>query len=389
MTQETLHNVVAAMQRRMAALPERLRLFTTEYSNAKPLPRTLLLSGARGCGKTTFLLHHSRGRRMLYLSADHPKLITENLYDLVSDLFMRGYEGVIIDEVHFSSKWSLHLKALYDDFPDKCIWVSDSSSLVLREGEGDLSRRYVPIRMPLMSFREFLYLETGRHYPIYRLGDTELPVRPDAELMNLFQQYRLHGSRPFYSEGDFEARYMAILDKVLDRDIPFFVPSVTDSNLRVMRAVIGSLANASIPRVQVKSLCADWSVGADKLYQLLFVMEQIDLLRVVRYPHDDKARSTGAKMLFADPCAYHVLQADAGTAREAYISCCFREAGYDVYAMKDEKRGDFKVNRNAESYVLEVGGRAKSPKGADYVLRDNTDYPAGNALPLWLIGMMW
>ena len=381
--------MIMTMQRRISALPERLRLFTTEYCAQKPLPRTLMLSGTRGCGKTTFLLHHSMNKRMLYFSADNPKYINESLYDIVSFIFLQGYEGVIIDEIHFASQWSLHLKALYDDFPEKFIWVSDSSSLVLRLGEGDLSRRFVPIKMPMMSFREFLYLETGKVYPVYTLGDSALPVQPGAELLNLFQQYRAHGSRPFYQEADYEARYMAIIDKMLDRDIPFFVPNVSDNNLRVMRAIIGSLANASVPRIQVRALCTDWGIGADKLYQLLFVMEQIDLIRVVRYPNDNKAHSTGAKMLFADSCAYHVLDADLGTEREAYIASCFAQAGFSVSAMKDETKGDFKVAKGDTEYVLEVGGRKKSAKGADFVLRDNIDYPAEKAVPLWLIGMMW
>ena len=83
------------MQRRLAALPQRLRPFTTEFDE---LPKNLMLTGARGCGKSTFLLHHSQGRRLLYFSADNPKIIGEPLYDLVSSVFMLGYEGVIIDE---------------------------------------------------------------------------------------------------------------------------------------------------------------------------------------------------------------------------------------------------------------------------------------------------
>ena len=78
-------------------------------------------------------------------SADNPKIIGEPLYDLVSSVFMLGYEGVIIDEIHYASNWSIHLKALYDDYPGKIIWISDSSSLVLRDGKADLSRRYVAV----------------------------------------------------------------------------------------------------------------------------------------------------------------------------------------------------------------------------------------------------
>lgn len=240
MNTNILQTLVTAMQRRLAALPQRLRPFTTEFDE---LPKKLMLTGARGCGKSTFLLHHSQGRRLLYFSADNPKIIGEPLYDLVSSVFMLGYEGVIIDEIHYASNWSIHLKALYDDYPGKIIWISDSSSLVLRDGKADLSRRYVAIQMPLMSFREFLYLETGQIYPKYKLGDTILPTQPDAELLNHFLNYRSYGTRPFYQEKDFEARYMAIIDKILNNDIPFFLPSISENNLRVMRAIIGTLAN--------------------------------------------------------------------------------------------------------------------------------------------------
>ena len=40
----------------------------------------------------------------------------------------------------------------------------------------------------------------------------------------------------------------------------------TDGNLRLMNAVMGTLAHASIPRLSVRSLCADWGIGSDKLF---------------------------------------------------------------------------------------------------------------------------
>ena len=380
-----------AMNRRVMAMPQRLRPFTTERDH---MPRAVLLTGPRGCGKSTFLLHHAKGRRILYISMDNPIIAASPLYNTISDIFMMGYDGVILDEIHYSPDWSLHLKALYDDFPDKTIWVSDSSSLVLRSGIADLSRRYVGIQMPLMSFREYLYLETGLNYPKYNLGDTELPTQPTSELLNHFRNYRQYGTRPFYQEGDFNAKYMAILSKVIDADIPYFLPNITDNNLRLMRAVIGTLATSSVPRIQVTSLCTDWGIGAEKLYQLLFVMENVGLIRIVRYPNNNKAYSVGAKMLFADPCAYNALRADSGTEREAFVVNCFTCGGYTVDAMKDETKGDYIIMpddfiKRGQPITIEVGGKNKKPKQATYVARDNTDYPAMNSIPFWLLAMMW
>ncbi len=373
------------MKRRLAHMPERMRLYTTEYGQ---LPSAVIITGARGCGKSTFLLYHAKEANMLYLSLDNPLLSTYTLYSIVEHIFLNGYDGVILDEVHYAADWSRHLKAIYDDFPGKKIWVSDSSALVLRAGNADLSRRYVAIKMPMMSFREFLHIETGKSYATYHLGG-ELPVAPDGEILRLFNQYRKHGTRPFYQEGDYEKRFLGVLDKAIYTDIPFFLNNITDNNLRLMTAVIGTLAKSSVPRIQVTSLCNDWGIGAGKLYQLLFVMEQVKLINVVRLQNDTKARSVGAKMLYSDPCAYWVLNADKGTEREAFVVFCLLQAGYEVYAMKDEKKGDFFITTSYESFTIEVGGEKKISKGADWVIRDNTDFPAGKAIPFWLLAMMW
>jgi hypothetical protein len=38
---------------------------------------------------------------------------------------------------------------------------------------------------------------------------------------------------------------------------------------------------------------------------------------------------------------------------------------------------------------LEVGGRGKSHKSSDFVIRDDIDIPFKNAIPLWMLGMLW
>jgi predicted AAA+ superfamily ATPase len=202
MDARTITEIESAMSRRIASFPARIRPFTREYGalpEGSVLPRALLLTGSRGVGKTTFLLHHARESRMFYFSADNPMLADVPLYETVKSMFMAGYEGVIVNEVHYARDWSLHLKALYDDFPAHRLWVSDSSALVLRSGFGDTSRRYVPIRLPLLSFREFLFLETGVDYPVCDpfSNTVKLPVEPTPAILDFFRKYRSSGTRPF------------------------------------------------------------------------------------------------------------------------------------------------------------------------------------------------
>lgn len=388
----------AAMHRRFTALPTRFRPFVRHRDT---LPRAFMLTGPRGVGKTTYLLYHiqnlmnTMGKRILYLSADNPTFAGDSLYEIVSTIFLSGYSGVVVDEVHFARDWSIHLKALYDDFPQHSFWISDSSSLRLRKGIGDISRRFVHIKMPVLSFREFLFLEegieTGVYNPFQPSGD--LPIQPTAAVLSAFRTYQRVGTRPFYREGDFSSRMFTVLDKTLYHDIPFFLPSITENNLRLMKAITATLAKASIPRLEVRSLCSDWGIGAEKLYQLLEVMEEVELLRIIRKERDHKARTVGEKLFFSDPAFYMVLGGNIGNVREAMVSMVLANAGYDVEASRDETKGDFVISRVEDTQHkpirIEVGGRSKDSKGADFVISDSLDYPSGNRIPLWLLGMIY
>ena len=401
--EEAINDMKLVMERKIESMPARVRLWTTEYTEYKLLPRNMILTGLRGVGKSTFLLYHAQhsDKKMLYFSADNPILSTVPLYTLVSSIFLQGYDGVIIDEVHFARDWSKHLKSLYDDYPDRMVWASDSSALILRNGTADMSRRYVFMHMPILSFREFLFLETGTVYDACNPSESpaqQLPLSPDATILAHFEQYKNHGTRPFYQEGNYEERSLAVLEKTIHADVPFFVPHVTDDNIRLMTAVVGTLAGAAVPRLQVRSLCADWSVSADKLYQLLEVMEAVGAVRIIRYPNDTKAKTAGAKLFLADSCLYAVLvgNGNVGTQREALVTALLQEAGFLVNASKDETKGDFVITKKAgiipladSAFTIEVGGKDKERKSSDFVIRDNIDYATNGIIPLWLLAMMW
>ncbi len=376
----------AIQARQVAALPRRLRPFSREITWKG---RAILLLGPRGVGKTTLLLSRSAPHRLLYLSLDSPLAAGPSLWDLGQAAFMKGYDGLICDEVHHARDWSIHLKALYDAFPDKSLWASDSSSLLLRQGLADLSRRFPVIDVPFLSLREYLCLTDGFEGP--PVDPFALSSRDAAALLReskalaRFRDYLDGGTRPFFLEGDYARRLTGILDKSLHGDIPHFVPQMTENHFRLLEAVISYLALSDIPTVNVESLCGEWGLSKAKLYALLQSLEAIGLLRIVRKKGDFKTLSKGAKLLFQDPSLYVLWGKNRGTQREAFAVTALTASGRTVWASDDESRADFVTDRG----TLEIGGRGKKRKKADVVLRDDTDLPDGGALPLWLLAMAW
>ena len=355
------------------------------------LPRHMLLLGPRGSGKTTLLLEHARGRRILYFSADDYDVPANGIHDIAADAFALGYEGVFIDEVHFDSGWDRALKSLYDKYEDRAIWASDSSSLRLRSGIGETARRYLARSLPLLSFREYLYLKTGQAFPrtVFPFSQ-ELGFKVDAAFLHLFEEYKKEGFLPVFLCGDYQERLKDIITKIISSDIPFFVPEIRSTHMQLMREILRYLATASVPRIETEKLTRQWGVSYEKLMQLLDAMEKTGLVMIVPEYGDRKEKFSRSKILLGNPSMYTALGGREGNMRESLTALAFRSAGMEIFASQKEEAGDFvAIGREGRPVTLEAGGRKKSAKESDYAVRDLIDYPAGHAIPLWMLAMMW
>ena len=383
-----LINKILLTQRRMTpALSPKQRPFIKEHPIGDK--RGLLVVGPRGVGKTTILLVAAQRQNILYVSVDSPLVANRTLTELADAAFIEGFDGVAFDEVHHSSNWSLHCKSIYDSNPKKKIWLSDSSSLVLQRGVGDLSRRFPKLKVPLLSFREYLSLKIENNFdpfdPFSAKLDDFQSVLSTCNVMGLFKEYLREGFRPIFLEGDYKERILGIIEKSIYTDIPFYVHKTQENHMRAMNAIVGFLATAPIPTINIDSMAAQWSMGKEKLYQLLDVMEQVGLVSIIRYSRDFHSSGKGAKIFFTDPSMYAALDGNIGNVREAFVATMFRQAGKAIFACKNEQNGDFEV----EKLRLEIGGKSKPSKSADFVIRDDVDLPAGKQIPMWALGMMY
>ncbi|NUU99618.1 ATPase AAA [Marinitoga sp. 1154] len=374
-------------ERLLTALPEKKRLYfqnLDKYDN-----RGMLFYGPRGVGKTTYLLTKIRKNNLFYISGDDPLIASIPFYDLAENIFLNGYSGIVIDEVHYINKWSIYIKSLYDSYPNKKIWISDSSSIVLRTGISDLSRRFIKVRIPWLSFREYIHLVTGLEIePIktpFNFDKNEfLNKIKDLEILKLFKDYAISGTRPFFLEGNFSEKMENILEKTIYSDIPFFLKSTNENHLRLMKAIIGYLIYSKIPTINVEKMCKEWGISKNKLYDLLNVMSESELINIVLKERGFNVNTKGKKIFLSDPAYYYIFKGEIGNFREAYTVFALKEKG-EIFALKKEEDGDFIWN----GIKIEVGGKNKKIKKSDFVIRDDIDLPIKNKVPLWILGFLW
>ncbi len=348
--------------------------------------RDVIIYGSRGVGKTTFLLYKSVDKNFLYFSADNPIVSPFSLYEISEAAFNKGYDGIIIDEVYFSKDWEINLKAIYDNFPNKFIWASGSSNLALKSSKADLSRRFIPFRIPMLSFREYLFLTRELELePInpFEFDNSILNKFKNLNILAVFKEYLSTGIRPIFQEGNYCQRLEGILEKSIFYDVPFFVPSIQDNHLRLMNAVVGHLLLSPVPTINISKMCSEWHIGKEKLYNLLFVMDHSEIIRIIRKKKDKKRHFTkGAKIFLSDPSMYECFKGNVGTLRESFVTFSLSEK-FKVYASENEEEYDYEV----DGIKIEVGGKSKKPKKADFVISDDLDIPVGNKIPMWVLGL--
>lgn len=381
-----IRNFEEIHKRLIDSLPQRIRPVSLESNISEK--RAVIVYGLRGVGKTVFLLNASKNKNFLYFSADNPLIYNIPIIELIDKIFKSGYDGVVIDEIHFSKDWAAHLKSAYDSYPSKTIWVSGSSNLVLKKDLADLSRRFLSVHLPLLSFREYIYLKEGIMLDKINLFESiknyDNIKSKKINVLKLFKEHINGGIRPIFYEGDYSERLKNMIEKSVFYDIPFYINTITDNYLRLMNGIIGHLITSPIPTLNISKMTSEWEIGKHKLYFLLEIMDKMELIKIIKPKNKKHTYTKGSKIFLTDSSIYSCFNGNLGNIRESYFVNSVSKS-YPIYSSENEDEYDYLVG----DLKLEIGGKSKSLKKADFVISDDIEMPVKNRIPLWMAGLTY
>ncbi|MCL4740780.1 MAG: ATP-binding protein [Phycisphaerales bacterium] len=227
-----------------AAFPELLRWLVDP-----PAPRAVLVTGARQVGKTTLLRQAARSllargiepRQILYVTFDHPLMKisgVEGVMRVWNELNAPDPEReqhLLLDEIQYVSDWGTWLKHQVDFEKHRRIAATGSAIPIRREGQESGVGRWHTIKLPTLSFYEYLQIRNTAMPEVPRVASLTQPFAwPDAErrrvalsaeaLVPHFHEYLLRGGFPqtaSVDDVDTAQRLLRedIVDKVLKRDM--------------------------------------------------------------------------------------------------------------------------------------------------------------------------
>jgi len=357
--------------------------------------------GARGVGKTTFLLQYLKASKLpiskkLYISADSVKI--DSLFELALAFQKENGELLIIDEIHKYPNFELELKKIYD-FLDLVVIFSGSSALKIDNAKADLSRRAVIYEVEGMSFREFIELKEGINLPSFTLEEIlENHIDIAYELLDkfnqtlLFREYLKYGYYPFYF--DKKSHYLIKLNETVNAVIEIDIPSIFSieyQNITNLKKLIRLVCESHPYTPNIKELLNKMEMGEDyrSLYRYLNYLHKAKILKLIRAStRGDNIFSKPEKIYLNNTNLHHGYcdEAQIGTVREVF----FMSMNFE-HKITIPKKGDFLIDNK---YLFEIGGKNKSFKQIkdipnSFVVSDDIEIGSGNKIPLWLFGFLY
>ncbi|ASJ08307.1 ATPase [Thermococcus siculi] len=353
---------------------EKLARVVDEYLN-DGVPRTLLLPGLRGTGKTTLLAQLyfytlSQTSDVIYFSADELHLLGFGLHEAIEryfKLFQPERPIILLDEVQYDDQWDLTLKVLHDS--RKALVIATGSSAIRLRESPDLARRAVHIGIKPLSFNEYLHLIGEEALPPqldalfeWEADKLEKAVSRTVRVGGKVEGYLRTGSLPVALEFDEKTAYeliFSLIERVIYKDLPEvrnFDSSTLDSAMRLLVL----LSNPKGERFSYERLSKVLGISKGTVMELVraFVASGL-LLEVPPVGSVSKKIRRSPKLKFLAPSFRAALLSkfdvvEIAPLLEDAVALYLSEEGTLEY--EPGKRGaDFVLTRKGKRYVVEVG----------------------------------
>src|SRR5574344_39540 len=364
--------------------------------------RLIGVLGSRGIGKTTLLLQylHSifKEKKTVYIMADHSVVFELGLFNIEDEFQKKGGEVLIIDEIHKIKNFEIDLKLIYDSFFSLNVVFTGSNAVAIDNAKADLSRRAIIYKLPVLSFREFLELETNEKFEPILLQEIlenhtthAIDILSKVKPFAYFEEYLKGGAYPFYktSKNSYVQKLLNASMQILETDLPM-IYAIEHDKINSLKKMMVMLCQSEPYDINISKLCSAVELNQRTLYKYLGILQAAGLIRILG------AKSTGIsiiskpeKMYLDNTNLFSIFcnNSKIGTIRETFFAS---SVSYN-HNINYPKSGDFILD---EKYTFEIGGKDKSFKQIKdakegFVVSDDIEIGFDNKIPLWLFGFIY
>ncbi|MCF0160213.1 MAG: AAA family ATPase [Bacteroidaceae bacterium] len=389
----------------------RTHAYLIEHTNA-PVRRTLMddinwndrligIKGPRGVGKTTFLLQYAKekygtDRCCLYINMNNFYFQQMGLTQFAGEFLRRGGKVLLIDQVFKYPDWSKELRQCYDSYPTLKIVFTGSSVMRLKEENPELNGIVKSYNLRGFSFREFLNLQAGCSFPIYKLEDilhnhesivkTILPyVRP----LDYFQDYLHHGFYPFFLEKrNFSENLLKTMSMMIEVDI-LLIKQIELKYLSKIKKLLYLLAVDGPTSPNISQLANEVQTSRATVMNYIKYLTDARLTNLIYSSGDDFPKKP-AKIMMHNTNQMYAIYPIKVEEQDVLETFFLNTLWKDHKMNKGAKDATYLVDDDLHFRICTESQplRTKITPNSYYACH-RADVGHGNQIPLWLFGFVY
>ena len=361
--------------------------------------RLIGIKGTRGVGKTTFLLQYAKekfgtDRSCLYINMNNFYFSQFSLVDFARKFVEEGGKVLLIDQVFKYANWIHDLRICYDWFQDLHIVFTGSSVMRLKEENpilGGITKVYY---LRGLSFREYLNLKSGHHFPAYTLEEIlakhqEIAeeVLKDVHPMSFFQDYLHHGFYPFYLEKrNFSENLLKTMNMMIEVDI-LLIKQIEQKYLSKIKKLLYLLAVDGPGAPNVSQLATEVQTSRATVMNYIKYLADARLINMV-YPMGEEFPKKPAKLMMHNSnlmyAVYPVKVNEQGVLDTFFMNTMYKD--HKLYM--GDKGSSFIVDEGLRFRICTDKCKLKNNPEVYYVMH-RKELGEGNIIPLWLFGFLY
>jgi predicted AAA+ superfamily ATPase len=361
------------------------------------------IKGARGVGKTSFLLQYAKEffeldkRDCLYINMNQFYFTVRTITSFAQEFVERGGKTLLLDQVYKYPNWSKELRECYERFPQLKIVFTGSTVMKLDEDE-ELSSIVKVYNLRGFSYREFLNIILNRNFSSYTLEDVisnhqEIAHEICEQIRPLehFWSYMHHGYYPFFLEKrNFSENLLKTVNMMLEVDV-LSIRQIELSYLPKLRKLLYLLSLSSPGKPNISQLSIDCEISRATVTNYMEYLKSARLINMLyregeEFPKKpDMVYMHNTNLMF--PLKIGPIE------DQALLETFFYNQVHhsDSKLKKGTKSGIFIVSNNEKEYKFKIENQKGKGKNKTDLLYAVSSLETGekNIIPLWLLGFLY
>ncbi len=362
--------------------------------------RMIGIKGARGVGKTTFLLQYAKehfapgDRTCLYINTNNFYVQNVGFAEFAAEFYHSGGRVLLIDQVLKLPEWSRQLRECYDRCPALKIVFTGSSVMHIKEENPEISGIAKIYNLRGFSFREFLNLKTGldlQSYPLEELErnheDIAKRILKEVNPKDYFKDYLHHGFYPFFlNKENYSETLLKTMNMMIEVDI-LLVKQIELKYLAKIKRLFYMLTANGGSAPNVSQLAQELGISRATVMNYIKYLMEARLVNMIHARGDEFPKKPARVLLHNSNLMYtfYPQRFDEHDVLETFFCNAMWK---DHKVNKMGTMGSLLIDGTQEYRITEHFSRLKSKSKTIYAV-NQTEIGEGNQIPLWMFGLLW